>query len=286
MELPSYLFASVQMPVFFFLSGALWNERKEFTPLLYSKLHTLLVPAICFTLLAFILVGCRGDKNFVSASFLMKLDMAQKGSITWFLVALFLFNMIQYVIDKYRLKRYYWGWVVLAYPLGSYLYARGYYTIVPLFPLAHILVFQIYFVLGVYIGRLTLKMVESPLINRENILISCIITIVLIHLIPWQNGFFKYVSFYIYIFLYTLAFIFVFLYLCKRVEQYKVMRVFNYFGVNSIVVYLTHWPLWIYVLHPCIGTHFDRYIAYIIMVICMTIIIQIINRCIPFVIGK
>ncbi|QIU95512.1 acyltransferase family protein [Bacteroides faecium] len=197
MELPSYLFASVQMPVFFFLSGALWSEKKELMPLLRSRLRTLLVPAVYFTILSFVLIGWRDDKDFASASFLMKLDLAQKGSITWFLVALFLFNMIQYVIDKYRLKWYYLGWAILVYPIGSYFYAKGYYTVVPLFPLAHILVFQIYFVLGVYIGRNTLNMIEYPLINGRNLVIFSIITIVLVHLIPWQTGFLKHISFFV-----------------------------------------------------------------------------------------
>ena len=129
-------------------------------------------------------------------------------------------------------------------------------------------------------------MIEYPLTNGRNLVIFSIITIVLVHLIPWQTGFLKHISFYIYVLPYTFAFIFFLLWLCKRIERYKAMRVFNYFGVNSIIVYLTHWPLWIYVLRPCVDVHFDRYMAYVIMVITMAITIQIVNRCIPFVIGK
>lgn len=37
MNIPSLLYASVQMPFFFFISGALFNNSKEFRNFVYSK---------------------------------------------------------------------------------------------------------------------------------------------------------------------------------------------------------------------------------------------------------
>ena len=85
--------------------------------------------------------------------FSMKIDYSIKGSITWFLIVLFIFNIIEYYVEKFNLIKLEVIISVLLYPLGAYLYAKNYFSIIPIIPLAHILVFWIYYTLGAYMGK-------------------------------------------------------------------------------------------------------------------------------------
>ena len=132
MKMPSILYASVQMPFFFFISGALWNNTNNFLSFIQKKSKSLLIPTISFVILAYVLFSIKHEKFFTESSLLWKIDYSIKGSITWFLIVLFIFNIIEYYVEKFNLIKLEVIISVLLYPLGAYLYAKNYFSIIPI----------------------------------------------------------------------------------------------------------------------------------------------------------
>lgn len=285
MKMPSILYASVQMPFFFFISGALWNNTNNFLSFIQKKSKSLLIPTISFVILAYVLFSIKHEKFFTESSLLWKIDYSIKGSITWFLIVLFIFNIIEYYVEKFNLIKLEVIISVLLYPLGAYLYAKNYFSIIPIIPLAHILVFWIYYTLGAYMGK---KLIYQINIDNKRSkyfsIISCFV-ILLVHIIPWNNKILSHISFYLYIFPYTLSYIYLLLYLCNKYKNVRLSKSLSYIGCNSIIIYLIHWPLWNYILHD-FSNKINCYFLYIIMIFLLILSIIIVNKYIPFIVGK
>lgn len=282
----SLLYASVQMPFFFFVSGSLWKYKNEkFGRFIRKKSRSFIIPTIFFALSTAIIFYLRGNVDFMQMNILDKMDASIKGSITWFLIAIFIFNIIQYYVEKFNLKKIELSLSIILYPIGAYLYAKGFYSIMPIIPIAHILVFWIYYVIGTYMGNGIIHCIEKDYKRAKFFAYIGAVIILLVHIIPWNYGVLSHISFYIYIFPYTLSFIFLILYVCKRLEKIYALKFFNYVGYNSIIIYLVHWPLWIQFMKKPLS-NVNMYISYLLIIPILLLSIVIINKYIPFIIGK
>ena len=251
MNLPELIFPSVQMPIFFFLSGTLYKMRGNFCSQVKKDVRKLLVPALCFGFISWLIMFRNG---MVEGHLMDDIVNAEKNSITWFLIALFFFRLMSYPFCYY-VKRY-WFLVLsaLVYLPGFYLYAKQLYFIVPVIPLAHMGSFMIYYALGLCYGRNVLNVIEKDKNITLWVFLICAY-ILCVHLIDWKCGVFRFIPFLIYVLPYTLGVIFLVLKLFYKLQKYKIaMKPLAYLGENSIVFYLTHWPLWMYVFKPLGGT--------------------------------
>ena len=280
MNLPELIFPSVQMPIFFFISGTFYKIHGNCLSQIKSDSRKLLVPAVCFGFISWLIINA---KVGVSGGIINHIVEAEKASIIWFLIALFLFRLLSYPFTKRNLR---YGLLLLSaivYVPGFYLYAKHLDFIVPIIPLAHMGCFMIYYAIGLCFGKKILNVVESKGKNTLLILAICIY-ISLVHIIDWKTGVFSYIPFLVYVFPYTLGVIFALLKLFYKVQRYAtIMKPVRYFGENSIVFYLTHWPLWMHVFKPLGG---DLYVSFIAIVLLEFPLIYIINNYLPWMIGK
>jgi len=198
-------------------------------------------------------------------------------SILWFLVGLFCIDIIWFFVNKYSLQYVYLILSFLLYPVGAYLYATKQYYIIPLIPVSHILLFQPYFVIGAIIGEKILNICEHNKITiKEYVLFAiCIIAIPVIQHINWGI-----IPFTAYIFPYSIAFIIISFKLCHILCKYNIMKIFQFYGINSLIVYCTHWQLykWIYIE--------NKYIHFLFICSIEIFIIILFNKYIPFFVGK
>lgn len=286
MDLPSIIYPAVQMPVFFFISGCFFKKR-EFKEFIIRKTNTLLVPLIFFWLTCYIYYVFKNELipinfNFNQINWSNILDITGKYSygnisILWFLVGLFCIDVIWFFVNKYSLQYVYLILSFLLYPVGAYLYATKQYYIIPLIPVSHILLFQPYFVIGAIIGKKILNICEHNKITiKEYVLFAiCIIAIPVIQHINWGI-----IPFTAYIFPYSIAFIIISFKLCHILCKYNIMKIFQFYGINSLIVYCTHWQLykWIYIE--------NKYIHFLFICSIEIFIIILFNKYIPFFVGK
>jgi len=98
---------SFHIPLFFFLSGYLFNENRPFIPFLRKKIKTLLIPYIFFSFLYICF-----DKNFVISFYSLKTICAdfvlqQRYTPLWFISCLFVANILFYFLLKIFHNIYY-----------------------------------------------------------------------------------------------------------------------------------------------------------------------------------
>ena len=280
MNLPELIFPSVQMPIFFFISGTFYKIHGDLWSQIKSDSRKLLVPAVCFGFISWLIISAKVE---ISGGILNNIVEAEKASIIWFLIALFLFRLLSYPFTI-RNKKY--GLLLLSalvYVPGFYLYAKHLDFIVPIIPLAHMGCFMIYYAIGLCFGKKLLAVVERNEKNTLPVLLICTY-IFLVHIIDWKAGVFHYIPFLVYVFPYTLGVIFILLkifYKAQRLET--IMKPVRYLGENSIVFYLTHWPLWMHVFKPLGG---DFYVSFIAIVLLEFPLIYIMNKYLPWMIGR
>lgn len=209
-------------------------------------------------------------------------------SITWFLLALFYFRTIAYPCVKRNKKLYVLLVALLIYVPGFYLYSIGCYWVLPFFPLSHMGTFMIWFALGLLYGENVQNLISMPQMRITGMcVIFSVIYVLLVHCIDWDSGLLVHIPWLAYGFPYTFGIIFVMLlgaYRFEKIEAFRsVTRVLAYVGKNSIVFYLTHWPLWMYVFRP-LG--WNVYIVFCCIVLLEFPLIYLFNNYLPWCIGK
>ena len=289
MDLPSFIHPSVQMPVFFFLSGCFFKPR-PFKEFIKKKVNTLIVPFLFFWFISYIYFVIKNEFipvnfNLNEVNWMNVINIWDKYSylrisILWFLIVLFVMDLIWYIIDRYSIKKFfiYFSMLIL-YPIGSYLYATKLASNT-FFPLSEFLVFQIYFVFGAIFGKKVLSICEGPVKDKQNyiILVISLFILLIIQFFPPKP-----IPYLIYIVPYTIAFIILALKISYLVRNIKIMEILNFYGKNSIVVYTTHWQLinWV-VLPDYITTQMHFWLICIIEIV----LILFLNKFMPVVIGK
>lgn len=289
MDLPSFIHPSVQMPVFFFISGCFFKPRpfKEFVK---KKVNTLIVPFIFFWFISYIYFVIKNE--FIPCSFnlndinwLNVINVWDKYSylrisILWFLIALFVMEIIWYVVDRYSIKKIYTYFsMLILYPIGSYLYATKLASNT-FFPIAELLVFQIYFLIGALFGKKVLSICEGSIKDKKNyiVILINIIVLALIQFFPPQP-----IPYLIYIVPYTIAFIILALKFSYIVRNLKIMDILNFYGKNSIVVYTTHFQSIKWIALPA---YITTQMHFVIICVVEIFLILFLNKYLPTFIGK
>lgn len=287
MDLPEFIYPSVQMPIFFFLSGTLYHAKK---PTLWQQVksdaYKLLLPTTVFSMLAFIISFIQGKLVIDGVFSIVKQCLS--ASIVWFLLALFYFRTIAYPCVKKQKQIFVLLIALLIYIPGFYLYANGCYWILPFFPLSHMGTFMIWFAIGVLYGEYILKLITShSLYTKRVLVILTIVYILLVHCLDWDFGLLSYIPWLAYGFPYTLGVIFVMLLAAYYLNQLRFFSILTnilaYVGRNSIVFYLTHWPLWMYVFKPL---NLNIYVSFTLIVLLEFPLIYLFNHYLPWCIGK
>lgn len=286
MELPELIYPSVQMPIFFFISGTFYHAKK---PTLWSQIksdaYRLLLPALVFSIFAFIYICIKRPEAFDSDVSLI--DQSLSAAIVWFLLALFYFRAIAYISVKLCHPIAVLIIALLIYVPGFYMYANNNFWILPFVPLSHMGVFMIWFAIGLLYGERILRLITGSLSRLKTIIIlSAIAYILIVHGLDWDTSILAHIPWLAYGFPYTFGVIFLMLLAAYRLERISVMsrisNIFAYIGKNSIVFYLTHWPLWMYVFKPL---EWNVYLSFAIIVLLEFPLIYIFNHYLPWCIG-
>lgn len=240
---PNLIQASVQMPIFFFVSGLFFKikPRNEF---FISKINTLIVPFFFFWFVSWIYQVIINE--FIPVKFNLSeinwfdvFNVFTKYSylqvnILWFLIVLFTIHATYYFIIKYIKS---WQIILLCitmYCVGSYMTAIKYNT--PIFPLSLFLIFQLWFVVGYIFKDIYFKILNIPnKVHIVGIFVGCVLAIFAIPRI-----FDKYLPYMIYLIPYTMCTILLLSMIMKLSDKYKIWALFKYYGKNTIVIYLTH----------------------------------------------
>lgn len=285
MDMPELIYPSVQMPIFFFLSGTLYHAKK---PTLWQQMkddaYKLLLPTVCFMAIAAILLIIRGDDCW-SWNVINVIQNLRNSSITWFLIALFCYRAINFLFNQYKSRIWLLLVATLVYPIGFWWKVKYPDVLVPIIPLQEMFMFGIYYALGYCFGQPILKgshIKEGVLLHP--IVWLCIGYIALVHLLDWESGLLQHIPWLAYGFPYTVACIYLGLILSRWVEKIQmVSHVLAYVGKNSIVFYLTHWPLWMFLFKP-LG--WNPYLVFLAITIMEFPLIHLFTQYLPWMIGQ
>lgn len=283
MDMPELIYPSVQMPIFFFLSGAFYRAKGNFVEQMKGDAYRLLLPTVCFMTIAAILMTMRGD-DIWSWNVLDVLQTCRNGSITWFLIALFCFRACNYPFERFN-KR--WAYVALAtilYPIGYVWKVKFPDVVVPIIPATEMMMFGIYYAMGYAIGKKVLTHTGAWGGQLIAVSITCVAYLTFVHLMNWESGILSRVPWLVYGFPYTLACIYMGLVISRQLEKsLLITRPLAYVGRNSIVFYLTHFLLYIYIFK---GHGYNPYLVFCTIVLIEFPLIYIITNYLPWIVGQ
>lgn len=86
--------------------------------------------------------------------------------------------------------------------------------------------------------------------------------------------------------IFNLCVIFLVMLFSHSIEKNKFSTLWKFYGINSIVVYLTHLLWYVNIVKPCIEDGLNRFLGYAIVVLMSTICIYFFNNYCPILIGK
>lgn len=285
MDLPELIYPSVQMPVFFFISGTFYRAK---VATLWAQMcgdaRRLLVPAASFMALVAVLMIIRGD-DLWTWNVVQVVHKLRNGSITWFLIALFGFRTINYVIERYKKGWWYVVLMAVVYPIGFLWKVKFPEIETPVIPVQEMFMFGIYYALGYCIGKRVLGFLEMKQEWGQCVIVAlCVVYVLTVHVLDWESGLLGKVPWLVYGFPYTLACIYLGLCVSRLVEGIAIVsKPLGYFGRNSIVFYLTHWVLWIFVFRP-LG--WNLYIVFAIITLLEFPVIYLITTYVPWMAGQ
>lgn len=291
---PRWPDAATQMGIFFFLSGMFYKPKGQLE-FIRRKYKSLIVPLLWFWLISFIIMALKDGlftrfindfngliHNYTLSDFWNRYSYLRV-NILWFLIALFVTNVFNNWL--YTIIIYHKRWVMII--VSSILYIAGSYltgmkgeepfkTIYdnPWFPISPFMVYQLYFVIGYmafnFLNKISLKVWVVSLIIYT-LIFDYIPMPYLIRIVP-----------------YTVLLIGFSLKFFKKYEDVKAWDIFEFFGVNSIIIYLTHMLIiyspWCQVVIKEIN--YGRFYIFAIVMISMLPLIYIFNKFIPAAVGK
>lgn len=270
------------MPIFFFLSGTFFRAKSSFREQIKNDSYRLLVPTVCFMAIAAILMTMRGD-NLWSWNVIEVLQACRNGSITWFLIALFCLRTLNYPFEKYHLKWWYLALATILYPIG-YLWKVKYPdVVVPIIPVVELFMFGIYYVIGYVYGKKVLEFSISNNVQSVTCYLLGAAYLLFVHCVDWESGCLSHIPWLVYGFPYTLICILLGLVLCRILEKVPLIAPpLAYVGKNSIVFYLTHFLIYMYIFK---NLDWNPYLVFCVIVAMEYPLIYIITRYLPWMVG-
>lgn len=281
-EVRTWLY-SFHMPIFFIISGCLCrysNNKRNFKEFTYSKIRTLLLPYIVFSIIyitfKFILSG---STNALMWDYIYVFTMYGVGPC-WFLPALFMAETIFYLLSKVIKKD------ISLLVASIFIFSIGLFISNTDYNLIMFVIDRSLFALFFYmVGYCSFEIISKINLNYLLIAILVIGNAILSHINGnidlWSLKFNN-------IILYVLCSIigsFSILFLLKKFNSNKLM----YIGKNSLIIMATH-DIIIMILKKFIDINFnDYFIGFLIFILVMCIqipIIKLINKYTPWMIGR
>lgn len=276
---------SFHMPLFFIISGILIEhtniKNRDLKKIIISKFKHLIIPYICFELLAILIIMIQNDFSLFS----LKVNIAEsilmycKAGATWFLPCLFVAEVVFIIMIKYiNNKNINIMLSVLIFVIPFILKIDNHYLIV---------ILRCFTALGyISIGYFGYNLI----INKE-IDFKFIILLFLCNMsISYFNGFidlwnlnFKNPILY---FLGSISGVLFIIYSFRKITESKILK---YFGQNTIIIMGTQQVILDNIAKFTGQQYYSFFIgiAIFIFVILLEIpIIEIINRYLPFMLGK
>lgn len=279
--------AAAQMGIFFLFSGFFFNPINT-KALIIKKYNSLIIPLLWFWLISWCVALFKFDvPRYISEQ---HIDLSHtfglltnysylRVNILWFLMALFtthiLYNYLFYHIKCYKKELVIILIAIILYLSGSLLTGlkqhEPFHTIYenPWFPIGPFLVYQIYFVIGWYFKKYFLSNFKYwPW------LISFIVYSIIFRWIP--------IPYLLKIVPYTIMLTALLLGIFRSNKISELFSIFEFFGINSIIVYVTH-MLIIYSpfcqnIRSSNGPVFGRWLVFAIIVLIEVPIIILINK--------
>lgn len=282
----SILIFSFHMPLFFFISGYLFNEKKyasDFKTIVISKFSTLVWPFVTFTFLALFLRSMYDYKNTVETfdyvGFLIGMDSINVP--LWFLTALFSTEIIFSQIIRFSKHR-------LAVIVGTILvlmmagFLNAYFWHVEIFYNLHIALIALSFFLGGWLFK-RYGLFET-IVNTKTLIIYLFVSSVVLFYFSLNNSKLDMLeSNYgniIYVLIAAFAGIVSSVLLAKLFQQIKYVRsFFSYLGKNSLIILATHTIYAPFIL-ATIG-HLPYRLDRVLTIVFIFASIEIINRYLP-----
>lgn len=246
------LFSPLRMPIMVFLSGLLFfgSASKGYQKFFSGKIKNIIYPFFVWTFIMYLVYQGRYLYLGESSSFnLLKSLTIEPFHYLWFLYYLFIFYTLTYFLSKGNLL-----FCMLAC-IVSYFIFTGYERFTSLF---------LFFLIGAYIGRDIIKFSFEIKKASLSFLFLCLMVSSLFFMILHYN---KSGSYSVYYALSALFIIPVIIRLFLSIEGSLISRCLEYFGVGSIVFYLSHVP--ILMTLPVIFVKYYSGSASIIYVLCM-----------------
>jgi fucose 4-O-acetylase-like acetyltransferase len=271
------------MPLFFFISGYLFNFKKylnHFNGLATSRFMSLILPYICFSLLLVLMVSILN--RFSWSYFNNIINLRQ----FWFLPCLFLVELMYYVLSKYfyNKNKIVLAGLILLLGLSSSLITYQFYT-------WSILKVALVALAFYYIGHLMRDEIRFDLKSALFVCGGGAVIFLIYGGINSTSLNTATISTYDYFTYCAVAMAGIMaLYLGTKIayERGAGSRVLEFLGVNSILLYV----LQIFIMEllmkyiPSIFDGYHVYLVAVLMVLCAIPCILIINRYLPFLIGK
>ena len=268
MNLPELLYPSVQMPIFFFLSGTFYRAKDSFVEQFKNDFYRLLIPTICFMVISGCLMTMRGD-NIWSWNIISVLQKLRNGSITYFLIALFVYRAVNYPFEWRKRKYWFLALFILLYPIGFLWKVYLPQFEFPIIPVQEIMMFGIYYAIGYVFGKKVIDRNSILSFYGKGSLLCCMSYVIFVHIVDWEKGVFSHIPWVVYGFVYTCSCIYIGLVVCQKIEKIDLLSYLShplaYIGKNSIVFYLTHWPIWMFLFKP-LGWNLYMVFAFIVLI--------------------
>lgn len=288
---------SFHMPLFFILSGYFYKSQKYgFTDFVLRKVRTLIIPYFFFGLLTWFLLSFINISEFSPHTLKGFLISGAGNEPIWFLFTLFLVSVIHFLLDyilsfiKNKRKRIYaWVFVCLCCLMLSHVLVIEFHYY-PAYHLNTVPHFLFFYILG------WLKLVEGRTCSWKVLLSLLVVDIFFEHNLPYGIGTSE--NIYYWLLSYVLAFVGSSIVIgfskklacADRSVFSKIIDVIAYFGRNSIIVLGLH-----HVLVQIIKLVFSPlllpdYVSFpirqIFLWMILTLLISLLNKYTPFLIGK
>lgn len=277
---------SFHMPLFFMISGYLLEYNKiynrQFKNILISKLKSLVIPFYIYSIINTFILLCLNNfsKKIFIENIIRILTLQGKGGI-WFLYCLFFAEVIYVSLRKIVKNKFVENLIiVILFIIAFFMNSAN---------LLLVIIARVFIALGfLCIGNYVINNINKYNINWIFIVIIFVLTIIgarlngVIDLFSLTLGRYKI----LYIILSILGSILI-ISICKKFEGFN-LNLLKYFGMNSLIIMITHKSI-LNIIAYFIGIYTDYVygsIMFIVVILIEVPIIYIINKYLPFTIGK